>query len=1070
MGDIMRPVPFEQLLDRMFTEYRNHGSIFGISKENFYKTDPKKSIMVFDQKCATALGPAAGPHTQLAQNIISAYLVGGRFMELKTVQIMDYLGTNKMISKPCIDARDEGHNVEWSTEYTLEKAYDEYLKAWFAIHLLQTVLTGKKSEPDFIFNMSVGYNLEGIKQPKMQTYINSMMDATLSEKFDEYRTILSHYIEDGSFCEGSDLEGSKKALKDLASSISPRICSSVCVSTMHGCPPKEIEAICTYMLTEKHLNTFVKLNPTLLGYDSVREILDDTGFEKVVLKRETFEHDLQYPDAVVMLKRLKDLASSLGLGFGVKLTNTLANVNCESVFEGDERYMSGRALLPISTRLAAMISKEFDGKLAVSYSGGATAFSVKDIFDTGIRPITLATDMLKPGGYSRLRNMAQILEKSDRWNAKDIDVKAVTELSENARKAFYSQRDFRGDKVAKVKDSLPLFDCYVSPCMQACPICQDIPDYISLVGQGRYAEALALIYDKNALPNITCNICDHQCQNSCARMDYEGPVQIRKMKKAAVEKGSAEYYSEIWEKPQGTADVKAAVVGAGPAGLSAAFFLSRAGFDTTVLEKAENAGGVVANIIPKFRIDEKAVLADIRHVEDHGVRFRYSVKPEMVTVSALKAEGFDYIFYAVGSESDNEIPMTDRQNVIGSLSFLENYRKGNLELGKHVVVTGGGNTAMDCARAASRCEGVEDVSVVYRRTEKEMPCDPDEFELAKQDGIQFFFLSNPKSMKDSKLVCTKMALGEPGKDGRRKPVETDEVFTLDCTALITAVGEHADTKAINALGLTCDEKGWPIVNKDTNETETEGVFAIGDMASGPSTVVRCIASARKAVETVIDRILSDESCPDCGSSVSECTCGENGCSGNCSSCSGDCSSDDDFEKMFEEENDFFRQIQAKKTHICTEMVSDDDKRFEKQEASRCMDCQYLCNKCVDVCPNRANVAIDMRFSENTEDPFQIVHIDAFCNECGNCASFCNHMGRPYKDKFTVFSRTDDFEDSTNSGFVVEGQTVRVRLEGKVIDCRLCSDGTVDGPVPGIVKDIIEEIFLSYDYLLSRVDE
>ena len=135
-----------------------------------------------------------------------------------------------------------------------------------------------------------------------------------------------------------------------------------------------------------------------------------------------------------------------------------------------------------------------------------------------------------------------------------------------------------------------------------------------------------------------------------------------------------------------------------------------------------------------------------------------------------------------------------------------------------------------------------------------------------------------------------------------------------------------------------------------------------------------------------------------------------------------------------------------------------------------MDCTYYCNKCVDVCPNRANVAIDMRCSEYTDDPFQILHLDAFCNECGNCAAFCNHMGRPYKDKFTLFSRMDDFKDSTNSGFYVEADKVLVRLEGEVVECHVDGEGNVVGDIPELVRDLIEQVFISYDYLLTRVEE
>lgn len=1062
MGDKMRPVPFQELIERVFTEFRNHQSIFGIHKDNFYH-DCGHSIEVFGQKCATPLGPAAGPHTQLAQNIITSYLVGGRFMELKTVQIMDYLGEKNMIAKPCIDARDECHNVEWSTEYTLPMAYDEYLKAWMVLHVLQALMTGKKEDPDFIFNMSVGYNLEGIKEPKMQTYINGMMDARNNPLFEEYKAQLKALIDEGEFYAGSEFEKNAGALEGLVDRISPIICKSATISTMHGCPPKEIEAICRYMLTEKHLNTFVKLNPTLLGYDKARSILDSIGFEHISLKRETFEHDLQFTDAVAMLHRLVDLAKEEKLGFGVKLTNTLANVNDGKVLPGDERYMSGRALMPASITVAAMLSEEFDGKLPISYSGGATAFSVQDIFDTGIRPITLATDMLKPGGYSRMEQMAEILEKeSKEWGRTSIDKKAVRTLSETASEKKYLQKEFRGFNKAKAEDELPIFNCYVAPCQEACPIHQDIPDYVSLVGEGKYAEALAVIYDGNALPNITCNICDHQCQAHCSRMDYEGPVQIRQMKKIAVEKGTEEYMKE-WEKPEGQSKIKAAVVGAGPAGLSAAYFLARSGFNTTIFEKAKNAGGVVANIIPKFRIAPEAIQADIDFVAAHGAKFEFGVKKEDVTVKALKDKGFDYIFYAVGSEKDNEIKVEgETDKLLGSLEFLELFREGKASLGKSVVVTGGGNTAMDCARAAKRTEGVESVSVVYRRSKNEMPADPEEFEMALEDGIKFYFLANPKKIEGGKLTCVKMALGEPDASGRRRPVETVESIELDCNTLITAIGEHADTKAITEFGIPCSEKGWPIVNKDTNETEVENVYAVGDMATGPSTVVRCISSARKAVEAVLDKVIGE-------ADGEPCDCGKADCDGSCESCGEEEFEED--EEYIEAEENFFKSIGKRKTHLCTkaEKICKDMEKFARQEASRCMDCSYLCNKCVDVCPNRANVAIDMRFSEFSDDPFQILHIDAYCNECGNCATFCNHNGKPYKDKFTVFSRMDDFEESSNNGFIVDGDEVKVRLFGKITDCRVDGEGNVVGDIPPLVRDMIEQVFFCYDYLLSRVD-
>lgn len=1084
MSDIMRPVPFAELVSRIVGEYRNHQSIFGIAEEQFYTDTGKHSLDVFSQRCSTPLGPAAGPHTQLAQNIVASYLVGGRFMELKTVQIMDTLE----IDKPCIDARDEAYNVEWSTEFTLPKAWDEYVKAWIILHLLEAVFNkGKFEKPSFIFNMSVGYNLEGIKTEKMQRYINGMIDARTDERFEEYLEQLEALLEEGLF-EGTPWEGLEKKLKGLSKKISANISPSTTLSTMHGCPPKEIEAICSYMLTEKKVDTFVKLNPTLLGYDKVREILDTLGFSYIGLTRENFEHDLQYPDAIAMLHRLVDLAKKEGRGFGVKLTNTLGSVNDQGQLPGSEMYMSGRSLLPISTTVATLLSQEFEGKLPISYSGGANAFTVQALFETGIRPITLATDMLKPGGYTRLVQMVEILNKSEAWDMKGIDVNKLEQLSSDAREGKYAivGKDFRGTDTIKVGEELPLFDCYIAPCQAACPIHQDVPEYVQLVGEGRYAEALALIYDKNALPAITGHICDHQCQLHCTRMDYEGAVHIRDLKRIAVENGFEEY-KQLWEGPTDKAEVKAAVVGAGPAGLSAAYFLARSGFDTTVFEREESAGGVVKHVIPGFRLPVEAIESDVDFIKAHGVEFNFGVKSDEMTVKALRDAGYTYIFYAIGSELDNEIPLQgDRSRVQASLSFLHSFRKdpSSVKLGKHVVVVGGGNTAMDSARAASRIAGVEKVTVLYRRTEKEMPADLEEYGQAREEEVEFLFLSNPESFEGNQLTVRKMALGEKDSSGRRRPVETDETFVIQADNMITAIGEHADSEKLTWYGVPLSKKGWPSIDEDTLETEVEGVYAIGDVQSGPSTVVRCIASARTAVEAAIDKVLGPQEDEDehehgcgCGHDHDEdheCSCGDDGCGHD----HGDGEdedeelNDEDREELTADENAYFASLASKKSSVLVaKKFGDAD--FAATEAKRCMECSYICNKCVDVCPNRANVAIDVRNTAVFDDPFQILHLDAYCNECGNCETFCPYDGGPYRKKFTLFSLKGDFENSENSGFYAEGEDILIRLEGKVYECSMDGDGILVGTEEGITDEVaalIEEVYTSYSYLLGYVEE
>ena len=1026
-------------------EFRNHDSIFSIDKAQFYKDDRKKTVNVFSQSCTTPMGPAAGPHTQLSQNIVASYLVGARFIELKTVQIMDHLE----IAKPCIDARDEGYNVEWSTEYTLEKAYDEYLKAWIVLHMIESAMEGKVVEkPSFIFNMSCGYNLEGIKQEKMQIFIDSMIDAGKKPLFDEYINEAKALLDDG-ILEGSDWEGREECVRKTLDKISRNICPSVTVSTMHGCPPKEIEAICSYLLTEKKLDTFVKLNPTLLGYDTVRKVLDDLGFNYVVLKRESFEHDLQLSDAKAMLHRLVELAGKEGRKFGVKLTNTLGNVNPQDVLPGDERYGSGRILLPLSTRVALILSEEFNGTLPISYSGGVSALSVKELFEIGIHPITLATDMLHPGGYAKMKQLCEICKEApEAWKKETIDVSRLRKFVEEVSSPKgIAGKEFRGTNSSKVGTPLSLFDCYVAPCVEACPIHQPIPEYVALAGEGRLAEALSLIYTSNALPNITGWICDHQCQNHCTRMDYEGPVQIREVKRIAAEKGFDEFKASMWEKPDEPADVKAAVIGAGPAGLAAAYFLALAGFDTSVFEKEKNAGGVVANIIPEFRIPLEAVEKDVQFIKDNGVKFNFGTEK---TIKELRDEGFEYIFVGVGTTASNDPHVSGNGPRESAISFLLRSKNGEkIDLGKNVVVVGGGNTAMDAARMAIRTQGVESVTVVYRRSQSEMPADREEYEMALSDGVKFLFLANPSDVTDGIMNVKKMVLGEKDASGRRKPVESGETFSLDCSYMISAIGEKADQNVLDAIGVGEEGK----------------VYIIGDTKTGPSTVVRCIASAQSAVDDAIDKVYEDILSQD--DDEKECDC-----EGECT-----CSSqeeevieeDEDIDEIRSEEDDFFASIREKKSSVLLS-ASKTSKDFLKTEAKRCLECSYYCNKCTEVCPNRANVMLDMRDTGLFDDPFQILHLDAYCNECGNCAAFCPHDGGPYLKKFTLFSRPDDFENSTNSGFYSENDQVKIRLDGKIIDGEIDKDGKLVADVPEEVKAMVETVFVSYSYLLGPVEE
>ncbi|SDE88786.1 putative selenate reductase subunit YgfK [Sporomusa acidovorans] len=994
MGDLMRPVPLRELIARVFEEYAADHAIFGYLASHFFHKQSDQTFSLFGETIETAVGPAAGPHTQLAQNILVSYLAGARFIELKTVQEHE-----PPVAKPCIDADDEGFNTEWSSEYSVEKAYEEYSKAWVLLHVVEETLgLSKSGKRSFIFNMSAGYNLEGISSPRMDAYLNNMMDATQHPYFKRCLNEVEELIADGSFLKGTGLEARLPMLTGLSRRISGNICQSMTLSTMHGCPPAEIERICVYLLTEKKMNLYVKLNPTLLTYQGVRSILDSTGFHYVQLSEEAFDHDLQYADAIPMLTRLKKLADGQGRFFGVKLTNTLGSVNFKRKLPGDEMYMSGRALFPLSINLAAKISAEFDGQMPISFSGGITGHNVLDVFATGIKPVTMATELLKPGGYARMAAIAAKLETADGWECDKIDVVKLQTLAKKALTADYSQKDFRGYAKAAVKAPLPLFDCAAAPCKTACPIHQDIPEYIRLVGQKRYAAALALIYEKNALPGITGTICDHACQYHCTRLDYEGCVQIREVKRLAVEQGWDEF-SKNYCLPQNKNGIKVAVMGAGPAGLAAAYFLARQGFSVTVFETRESAGGTVRYVIPHFRISRETIDSDINFIKEHGVEFVFNSSPEL-TPAELKKQGYKYVIVAVGAGAEKPFELKaagGKPQIMPALKFLEQFNKdaSALNLGKTVVTIGAGNTAMDVSRTALRVKGVETSAVVYRRSINEMPADQAEYKLAVAERVGFNFLVSPEKIDNQgNLVCQVMRLGQPDASGRRRPEPTGQVQTFAADTIIIAIGEEINTGLLAKLGIT---------TQGEQATNLDNVYLAGDARQGASSIVKCIADGRRAADAICQQELP-------GFEVTAAKTGK--------------AASKQAEEILGKK---FGLTMASK--LTGEGVAKVEAATGGREAGRCLECNYVCNKCIEVCPNRANLAVHI--NQGFVNYNQIIHLDAFCNECGNCANFCPWEGRPFTDKVTVFSRRDDFEHSQNNGFFVDGNTVLVRTNGKV---------------------------------------
>ena len=983
MSELMTPIPFRELMTWITTEYRRDGAVFGVHKP--YKAGMKK-LPIFGETIETPFGPAAGPNTQLAQNIIAGYFAGARFFELKTVQKMDGADLAACINRPCILAEDECYNCEWSTELYVQQAFEEYVKAWCALKIMAKVY-GLGDPNGFVFNMSVGYDLAGIQGEKIDTFLNGMVDASKTPIFQECIAVLKEFFPGES---------------DYIDTITPHVSGSVTVSTLHGCPPDEIERIASYLLEKKHLHTFVKCNPTILGYETARSILDSMGYDYIAFDDHHFKEDLQYADAVPMFHRLQALADREGLEFGLKLSNTFPVDVKAGELPSEEMYMAGKSLFPLTTTMAAMMAKEFGGKLRLSYAGGADAFNIDKLFACGIWPITMATTELKPGGYQRFTQIGDKLDALDFKPFTGVDVVGIEALSLAARSDKYHVKAIKPLPRRKLYDKVPLLDCFTAPCKGGCPIHQDIPEYIELCRKGAYASALRLITEKNPLPFITGTICAHNCMTKCMRNYYDEPVNIRATKLVAAEKGYDAYMSKITPPAPVTDGRKVAVIGGGPTGMSAAYFVGRAGIPVTLFEKADRLGGIVRQVIPAFRISDEAIDKDVALMEKMGVEVKLNT--EAPSVAELKAQGYTHIFFAVGAWKAGRLDIPG--NVVPVIGWLRDMKAGkDISLG-HVAVVGGGNTAMDAARAALRA-GAKSSTLVYRRTKKYMPADAEELEMAIADGVEFLELVAPVEQKDGKLICEKMKLGDPDDKGRRKPVPTGEMVEIPCDTVVSAVGEKVESEVFTRNGITVDEKGIPAF-----KTNLEGVYAGGDAMRGPATVVEGIADAQYFANAVIGEA-HKFAIPAKAVATRE-------------------------------------EAVAKKGVLC---------ESAKCEGNRCLTCNVVCQVCADVCPNRANVVIELPDGRQ-----QILHVDRMCNECGNCAVFCPYDSAPYRDKWTLFLTRAGFEESPcNQGFLpLGGNRVLIRLDGRVFEADL--DGS--NGLPAEIEVFLWTVLNKYHYLLG----
>lgn len=1026
MSDRFEPISLKSLLQYILNEYEHSKSIWGIPEELFFNPSKFKLFKTqqFNQLLDTPLGVAAGPHTQMAQNIIASWLVGARYMELKTIQTLDELE----VAKPCIDMQDEGYNCEWSQELKIEQSFHEYLNAWIIIHILHHKL-GFKGNINTIFNMSVGYNLEGIMKPNVQWFFHKMKDCSI------------------------ELEMKINEIKDLypevvSLQIPSQLSDNITLSTMHGCPAHEIEEIASYLLTEKKLHTFVKLNPTLIGPTRLRTILNDALHFKTNVPDLAFEHDLKYEDALKIIHALHQKSVEVGLQFGLKLTNTLESVNHKTIFDSEVEmmYMSGRALHPISIQLANQLRQDLSIEIPFSFSAGVDAFNVADTLACGFSTITVCSDLLKPGGYMRMAQYVEELNKvfvathsinietyiSNLATTNDLVKAGKINLKNYAQKVLTQnkyQRHYINTHDIKTPRYLTYFDCIAAPCIDTCATHQDIPNYLYYSELGNFKKAYKVILQTNPLPSITGMVCDHLCQNKCTRVHYDSTLLIREVKRFVSEQ------QEVCLKPVTSNGLTVGIIGAGPTGLTAAYYLALAGFEVSIYEAKSKAGGMVQYAIPGFRLTNESLERDFKRVTDLGVKIHFDHPVNKAFFKQIQSD-FDYVYIGAGAQlsADFSLEGNDAIGVLDPLQFLFNVRKNQESgLGNQVLIIGGGNTAMDAARTAKRMVDKNGkVSIVYRRTIQEMPADEIEIKAVLEENVEILEMVTPEKVvtennRVTALICSKMKFEGKDASGRPKPVNIpDSEFIIPCDTIIPALGQKVD------IDFASQEE----LKTNGYQTQMDNVWIGGDAFRNASTAINAIGDGRKVAAEMIEKAKKDNRL-----------------------------------HWIQEKNHTKKDLilkRARRIHSDVEWEIPISERngFQlvsrtlsldevQKEAARCLHCDEICNICTTVCPNFANYSYEIEpvfyalqkivtvenkhFQIESDVDFyvhqshQILNIDNFCNECGNCTTFCPTKSAPYIEKPKVFLTQNSF-DKNNYGFfctLIDGNpTLLHKKDGK----------------------------------------
>lgn len=620
------PIPLGVLCTRLFRELALKRSAFDLPQKFFVQATPGRDLSVSFHGCrvATPFGPAAGPHTQMAQNIVSSWLAGGRVIELKTVQIKDRLE----LSRPCIDVETVGFNVEWSQELTLEQSLEEYVKASMLIEMLKAdgVVSGLD---ETVFDMSVGYDLAGIRSERVRAFMAGMMDAT--PVIERLR---------------AEIPDEWARFRDLA--FPTRLSDTLTLSTFHGCPPDEIEKIAAFLLEEVGIDVIVKLNPTLLGRDQLTTLLHDKlGYTELSVPDAAFDKDATWAQVTGFVDRLGNLAGKLGRRFGVKFSNTLVVNNHKSFFSAAETnmYLSGPPLHPIAVALVNRFRQEFGDRFPISFSAGIDEGNFADAVALGLTPVTVCTNFLKPGGYRRGYRFFQVLTaRMAELGAGDIDtyvIKAFGKAQAALDKLALSPEQTAACKAALAAggDLRAAAGSAFAPWVSAARLLNTVAYAEQVAASSRYNAAEHSTPPKKINSNLvlfdclTCDKCIPVCPND-ANFTFAippGETPIERLVKTADGWTAEAIGTLVLQKPRqigtfadacnecGTCDVLCPEDG-GPYLVKPMFFGSRTAFDEApqrdgfVLERTEGGMRMVGRFAGRVvRLEVPAAGARVRY-------------------------------------------------------------------------------------------------------------------------------------------------------------------------------------------------------------------------------------------------------------------------------------------------------------------------------------------------------------------------------------------------------------------------------------------------------------------------